>query len=114
MLTGEFVHLIVVDLAGTGIQAILDGAPSNARVVVVGVCMQTDSFEPSLGIMKEVDLRFVLGYTPDEYAASLRAIAEGHIDVAPLITDMVGLDGVARAFEQLANPAHNAKVVVRP
>ncbi|MBT6275755.1 MAG: zinc-binding dehydrogenase [Chromatiales bacterium] len=96
------------------IQAILDGAPSSARVVVVGVCMQSDTFEPSLGIMKEIDLRFVLGYTPGEYAASLRAIAEGHIDVAPLVTDVVDLYGVARAFEVLADPVGDAKVIVVP
>ena len=96
------------------IQAILDGAPSNARVVVVGVCMQTDTFEPSLALMKEVDLRFVLGYTPDEYAASLRAIAEGLIDVAPLVTNVVDLDGVGKAFHDLANPTENAKILVVP
>ena len=96
------------------IQAILEGAPSNARVVVVGVCMQTDSFEPSLALMKEVDLRFVLGYTPAEYAGSLRAIAEGQIDVAPLVTSVVGLDGVNGAFESLANPDDNAKIIVSP
>ena len=107
---------VIFECVGTPgvIQAILEGAPSNARVVVVGVCMQTDSFEPSLGIMKEVDLRFVLGYSPDEYAASLRAIAEGHINVAPLITSVVDLHGVARSFEALANPIDNAKIMVVP
>ena len=96
------------------IQAILDGAPSNARVVVVGVCMQSDTFEPSLALMKEVDIRFVLGYTPAEYAASLRAISEGQIDVAPLVTNVVGLDGANAAFESLANPHDNAKILVTP
>jgi threonine dehydrogenase-like Zn-dependent dehydrogenase len=96
------------------IQAILDGAPSNARIVVVGVCMQTDSFEPSLALMKEVDLRFVLGYSPSEYAASLHAIAEGHIDAAPLITNVVDLDGVPDAFQALSDPTDNAKIVIVP
>ena len=94
------------------IQAILEGAPSSARVVAVGVYMQTDAFEPSIGIMKEVDLRFVLGSTPRAYAQSLRAIAEGHIDVAPMVTQIIDLHGVAVAFDALANPTHNAKIIV--
>ena len=33
--------------------------------------------QPMLGISKELNLQFVLGYTPDEFAATLRYIAEG-------------------------------------
>jgi hypothetical protein len=32
-------------------------APSDARVVVVGVCMETDRSEPMLGIMKELNVQ---------------------------------------------------------
>src|SRR5215470_239320 len=53
------------------LQQILEGAPRKARVVVVGVCMQHDGIEPALGINKELSLQFVLGYTPEEYAATL-------------------------------------------
>jgi hypothetical protein len=35
-----------------------------ADVVVVGVGMGADRFRPSMAIVKEIDLRFVLGYTP--------------------------------------------------
>ena len=49
-------------------------------------------------------MQFVLGYTPDEFAATLGHIAEGAIPVAPLLTGRVGLGGVARAFEDLAAP----------
>ena len=44
----------------------------------------------------------------------MHSIAEGHVDVAPLITDTVGLDGVAQAFEDLANPEVHAKILVDP
>jgi threonine dehydrogenase-like Zn-dependent dehydrogenase len=56
----------------------------------------------------------VLGYTADEFAASLRHIAEGLIDVSPLITGHVGLDGVAAAFADLASPEQHAKILVQP
>jgi threonine dehydrogenase-like Zn-dependent dehydrogenase len=77
-------------------------------------CMATDQFEPFFGIVKELNLQFVLAYTADEFAASLRHIAEGRIDVTPLITGQVGLDGVRGAFAELANPERHAKVIVEP
>ena len=45
---------------------------------------------------------------------TLQAIAEGEIDVAPLITGEVDLDGVAGAFEALGNPDDHCKILVTP
>jgi threonine dehydrogenase-like Zn-dependent dehydrogenase len=56
----------------------------------------------------------VLGYTPDEFARTLNDIAEGRIDVAPVITDAVGLSGVADAFQRLGDPESQVKIVVEP
>jgi len=96
------------------IQQVIDGAPAGARVVIVGVCMQADQFEPFFGIVKQLNLQFVLGYTGEEFAASLDHIAEGRIDATPLITGYVGLGGVKGAFAELANPEQHAKVMVEP
>lgn len=54
------------------------------------------------------------GYDPSEFAESLRAIAEGDIDVTPLVTGEVDLDGVAGAFADLADPERHCKIVVTP
>ena len=62
------------------------GRAPDARIVVVGVCMETDRSEPMLGIMKELNVQYVLGYTPEEFAYSLRLIAEGEVDAASLVT----------------------------
>ncbi len=96
------------------IQQIIDGAPAGARIVVVGVCMQTDRFEPFFGIVKQLNLQFVLAYDIEEFATSLRHIAEGKVDVTPLITGHVGLEGVKGAFAELANPELHAKIMVEP
>lgn len=89
-------------------------APSQSRIVVVGVCMQPDALTPMFGIAKELNVQFVLGYTPEEFAASLRSIAEGAIDVAPMITGQVGLDELPAAFEALADPEEHCKILVVP
>ncbi|HSG90138.1 MAG TPA: zinc-binding dehydrogenase [Pseudomonadales bacterium] len=101
-----------------GVPGVLDqmmvGAQRGCRFVVVGVCMQADTIRPLLAIGKELALQFVLGYTVEEFAATLDHIAEGRLDVAPLVTGSVGLDGVAEAFETLASPAHHCKIIVEP
>jgi threonine dehydrogenase-like Zn-dependent dehydrogenase len=96
------------------IEQIMVGAVSGARIVVVGVCMQRDSFEPMFGINKELNVQFVLGYSGEEFAATLRHIAEGELPVAPLITGTVGVEGVADAFAALASPDTHAKILVEP
>ena len=96
------------------IQQIIEGAPRDARIVVVGVCMETDRIEPMFGIIKQLNVQYVLAYTPEEFADSLRLIAEGKVDVASLVTGTVGIDGVAQAFADLANPERHTKIIVEP
>ena len=88
-----------------GVPGVLDqimaAAPRGARIVVVGVCMEADTIYPMLGINKELNLQFVLGYTPDEFAATLGTSPRPRSPTTPLITGHVGVDGVAQAFEEL-------------
>ena len=96
------------------IQQMLAGSAPGARVVVVGVCMETDTIEPLFAITKELNLQFVIAYSPQEFAATLGHIAEGRVPTEPLITGKVGVGGVAGAFEELANPEKHAKILVEP
>jgi threonine dehydrogenase-like Zn-dependent dehydrogenase len=96
------------------IQQTMEKAPRDARIVIVGVCMESDAIEPMFGIMKELNLQFVLGYTPEEFARSLRLLAEGEVDAPSLITGKVALDGVKGAFTELGNPERHTKILVEP
>jgi threonine dehydrogenase-like Zn-dependent dehydrogenase len=96
------------------LQNIIAGAPEFARIVVVGVCMQSDQIEPSVAINKEIDIRFALGYSPLEFRDTLHMIAGGRIDCEPLITGEVGLAGVETAFDALGDPDRHAKILVNP
>jgi threonine dehydrogenase-like Zn-dependent dehydrogenase len=96
------------------LQQMFEAAPRDARVVVVGVCMEVDTIEPMFGIVKELSVQFVLGYTPEEFARSLRLLADGAIDAEALITGKVGLGGVKGAFAELGNPERHTKVLVEP
>ncbi|MGH8011670.1 MAG: zinc-binding dehydrogenase [Candidatus Binataceae bacterium] len=96
------------------IDSIMLSAPANARVVVVGVCMEADQIQPLFGINKELNIQFVLGYSAQEFAQTLHNLAEGKINADPLITGKIGVEGVARAFEELASPETHAKILVEP
>ncbi|MGO9031165.1 zinc-binding dehydrogenase [Mycobacterium sp.] len=101
-----------------GVPGIIDDvmrrAAHGTRLVVVGVCMQPDTMHPFFAIAKEINVQFVLAYDPNEFADSLRAIAEGGIDVAPVITADVGLEDVGTAFDDLADPERHCKILVTP
>lgn len=96
------------------LQQIIEGAPLFSSIVVVGVCMQSDRIEPALAINKELEMKFVLGYTPLEFRDSLYMLAEGKLKVDHLITGIVGLDGVENAFAALKDPEQHAKILVDP
>jgi threonine dehydrogenase-like Zn-dependent dehydrogenase len=96
------------------IASIVDSAPLFSRVVVAGVCVGPDSFTPALAINKEVELRFVLGYTPLEFRDTLHMLAEGKVDPRPMITGTVGLSGVPDAFSDLEDPEKHAKILIDP
>jgi len=101
-----------------GVPGIIDDvllrARPGTRLVVAGVCMQPDTVHPFFAIAKEINVQFVLAYTPDEFTDSLRALSEGEIDVTPLITGEVGLDEVGQAFDDLADPERHCKILVTP
>ena len=96
------------------INDVMRRAPMGTRVIVAGVCMEDDTVLPLFGIAKEISLQFVNAYDVAEFAESLRAIADGEIDVAPLITGEVGLDGVGAAFDDLVRPDEHCKILVTP
>jgi threonine dehydrogenase-like Zn-dependent dehydrogenase len=89
-------------------------APKDARILVVGACMQEDRFHPMLGIGRELNLQFAFGYDPAEFGAALASIAEGKVDLAPWLTASVGIDGIPQAFRDLADPEEHAKIMVTP
>ena len=101
-----------------GVPGIIDDillrARPGTRLVVAGVCMQPDSFHPFFAIAKEINVQFVLAYNPEEFAGTLRALAEGEIDATPMITGEVGLDAVGAAFDDLADPELHCKILVTP
>lgn len=102
-------------VGATGLlQQIIAGMPAGSRIVVAGIALGPDSIEPGHGILKELDIRFSLYYSPQEFAETFANLASGDFDVEPLLSDTVGLDGIADAFERLSSNPRHAKILVDP
>lgn len=93
---------------------IIRDVPPQSRICIIGACMEADTVFPIVALAKELSLQFVIAYDPVEFAQTLQAIADGELDVEPMITDTVGIDGVAGAFEALGHPDDQVKVLVEP
>lgn len=101
-----------------GVPGMLDrliaDAPPMTRIVVAGTCMEPDRFHPMMAQLKEVDLRFSVGYNPGEFRDVLHMIADGKVNPAPFLTGTVGFEGVDAAFSALGNPEQHAKIQIDP
>jgi len=89
-------------------------ARPRGRVVVVGVCMQPDSFLPVAAILKQLQVNFVIAYRRQDFAFTLDMLAAGRIAGPEMVTDVVDLAGFAAAFEALKTPAAQCKVLLEP
>lgn len=109
-------NTVVFECVGVpGILAtVMDSVPPHTRIVVVGVCMQPDTITPMVGTTKELSIRFVFAYRPDEFARALDWIAGGTVDVAPLVTATLPLDAATEAFEELRQPDKHCKILLLP
>lgn len=104
---------LVFDAVGAvgSINASIDLAADQGRVVVVGACITEDRFQPYTALRKELQLQFVLAYSLEEFSESMEAISSGRIAPAPLVTRSVPFASVIQEFESLANP-RDCKVIV--
>jgi (R,R)-butanediol dehydrogenase/meso-butanediol dehydrogenase/diacetyl reductase len=94
------------------LQECLTLAPMKGRVVVAGVCMQSDILVPVLAILKEISFHFVLGYSRQEFQLTIDMLEKGRIRGEPMLTDNIGLSELPEAFEALKQPTSQCKVVI--
>lgn len=87
-------------------------APVGASIIVVGVCMEPDGFEPALMVQKELSARFVFAYNADEFVEATRMIAADPERLAPLVTGHASLTNVVDAFEALDRGGSQAKILI--
>jgi (R,R)-butanediol dehydrogenase/meso-butanediol dehydrogenase/diacetyl reductase len=104
---------VVIDCAGTETSIEEAGAivGPHGRIVVLGVHMGNVALFPMNWFMKEIRLSFSLGYSLREFESSIGQLARGAVDPEVVVSDVVPLDEIERAFESLHGSGHT-KVLV--
>jgi threonine dehydrogenase-like Zn-dependent dehydrogenase len=116
MVGGTVTDPVIFEAVGVPgmLQSLIAEGPPHSRIVVVGVCMHSDTIEPFMAVTKEMELRFSFGYTPGEFAATLQRLAGGVPGADLLVTSTVDLAGAPGAFDTLRTPGEHGKILVTP
>jgi threonine dehydrogenase-like Zn-dependent dehydrogenase len=107
---------VIFDCTGASglLQSLVESGPPLAQVVVVGTCSHPETIVPVVALRKQLRFDFVYAYTAAEFATTLDDIAEGRIDLSPMLSRVVGRSGVAAVFDELLQPGELVKVSVDP
>ena len=107
---------LVLECAGVPatIQRSVDLVRRGGRVGLVGLASQPATIEPGAWLAKEVTLTASLGYTNEEFDLTQQLAADGRLQLAPLVSETVGLDDLGDALERLSQPSGQVKILVEP
>ena len=109
-------RLVVMECVGAPqmIPDLIQRAPDKACIVFSGLHTEPVPFNPAYATVKQLNLKFSYYYEPEEYAACLQTLAEGHIPWQHMITGTVGIDQVPDAFDTLLQRNEHVKVIIEP
>lgn len=108
---------VSVDCSGlpVGIASCVDATARGGRVVLAGVGDQPYSLDILRSIINEYTYIGVLGYTRAEFTETAMMIARGHVDVSPVISEVVPVEATPDAFSRLSEGRDTLfKILVSP
>ena len=108
---------IVYECVGraTAIQTAVDLARRGGSMCLIGLADGEASISPAAWLIKEIVVTSSLAYFHEEFEMVMAMIADGRVDVEPLHTGTVGLDGLSAALADLASgQSLQTKVLVDP
>jgi (R,R)-butanediol dehydrogenase/meso-butanediol dehydrogenase/diacetyl reductase len=96
------------------IEEAIEMAAVDGRVVVVGICPQSDEIFPFWALGKELDVRFCIYYGREDFTDTLDALGDHRLDAVPMVTETVSLEQLPDRFARLERDPDAGKVIVRP
>lgn len=108
---------ISVDCSGlpAGVAGCVDATARGGRIVIAGVGDQPFPLDIMRSIINELTYVAVLGYTRAEFAESAMMIASSEVDVTPVISEVVPVEGTPDAFARLSDGRNDLrKILVSP
>ncbi|TIA87877.1 hypothetical protein E3P99_02925 [Wallemia hederae] len=104
-------HPITVAIECTGVEssitATIESMAFGGKVFVTGVGKEVQSYPFMTCSSREISLDFQYRYA-NQYPRSIRLVAEGYVDLKPLVTHRFALEDAQDAFDTAGNPASGA------
>jgi (R,R)-butanediol dehydrogenase / meso-butanediol dehydrogenase / diacetyl reductase len=96
------------------IARLIEIAPTQAHLVLVGTGMHPENFTVVSASLKRLRMSFPFGYAPNDFHFVQRMLAARRVTVDGLITATVSLDEAPAMFERLGKPNDECKVLITP
>lgn len=97
------------------VQQAVGRARRGGRMCLIGLADGHAPIDPTVWLVKEINVSAALAYTHDDFDRTMGMIADGRIVLDPIHTGTVGLDDVGAAIADLASgTSAQTKVLVDP
>jgi (R,R)-butanediol dehydrogenase/meso-butanediol dehydrogenase/diacetyl reductase len=96
------------------IAKLIEMAPTNTHLVLVGTGMQPENFTVVSAALKRLRMSFPVAYVRSDFHFVQRMLTAHRVTVDGLVTATVNLDGVPEMFEKLGKPNDQCKVLILP
>jgi (R,R)-butanediol dehydrogenase/meso-butanediol dehydrogenase/diacetyl reductase len=107
-----------VVVEGTGKPGALGEALSRLRtggtIVSLGMCTQHDPVIPALSAFRDATMIFPIGYSPEDFAETVRHFDAGPIRPGVAVTETIALSGLPALVEEMRGPNSHLKVQIAP
>jgi 2-desacetyl-2-hydroxyethyl bacteriochlorophyllide A dehydrogenase len=100
-----------VGVPDTVLEAVTFVRPAG-KVVWVGVCMEPTTIIPVLWMLKEISVQTSIGFTKSQMEECVGFIRKKKVVIDKLISEVIPLSEVPRAFERLRKPNTEVKILV--
>lgn len=95
------------------ITSAIDLVRRGGHITMIGMDPEITDLKNFYGIaIKNITLRGIFGYNQDTFKTAIDLLEQKRIDVKPLITKIIKLDEVPKAFENLSNKLHEDILVL--
>ncbi len=108
---------VVLDCCGNSpaVSSALMAVRPGGRVILVGVSLGTVTIPTVVAVMRELTIQGSIAYTKEEFQTCIDLMAGKKIEVLKFVDDIVGFDGVQKAYERLTSGDDDAvKILVDP
>jgi (R,R)-butanediol dehydrogenase/meso-butanediol dehydrogenase/diacetyl reductase len=107
---------IVFEVAGSQITAnqMVEIVKTRGQIVVVSVFKQPPTVDFAKMHFNEISLTTTRCYSRDDFSIAISLMAQGKLDVAPIISHEVAIEELDQGFLLMENPDESLKVLIKP